>query len=63
MNKPRVTVLAAPHLPVRTVKVQNPNQIWTQLTADQRQHVLQVLSRACRVLATQAIETEGRDER
>ena len=63
MNRPRVTVLAVPRLPARTVRVQNPNQIWTQLTADQRQKVHQVLGRACRVLAKQAMETEGRHER
>ncbi len=63
MNKPRVTVLAAPHLPAKTISVQNPSHIWIQWTADQRQHVLQVLSRACRVLVQQAIEAEGHDER
>lgn len=63
MNRPQATVLAPSRLPARAARVQNPSHIWTQLTADQRQKVLQVLSRACRLLAKQAMEAEGRHER
>jgi hypothetical protein len=63
MNRPQATVLVPSRLPARAVRMQNPSQIWAQLTADQRQNVLQVLSRACCLLAKQAREAEGRHER
>jgi hypothetical protein len=63
MNRSQATFLARPRWPAPSASVQNPSQIWTHLTADQRQQVLQVLSRACRLLAKQAMEAEGRHER
>jgi hypothetical protein len=63
MNRPQATYLSTPGLPARTVMLQSPTQIWAQLTADQRQRVLQVLTRVCCLLARQAMETEEQHER
>ena len=63
MNRPQVTFLSTPRLPARTAMLQSPSQIWAQLTADQRQRVLQALTRVCCLLARQAMETEERHER
>jgi hypothetical protein len=55
MNRPKVTGGQPPLLPAQITLAQPPSQIWLHLTADQRQRVLQTLTRACRLLAQQAL--------
>jgi hypothetical protein len=55
MNRPKVNCEQPLREPAQSMLAQPPSQIWSHLTADQRQRVLQTLTRACRLLAQQAL--------